>query len=328
MPSICPRCGHPMNEELTETGIMGMKVKGCTHCGGFLADYSSTAEVIESTDIASKFAGNPEELSPEAYTPVNGACPICGGKFHPVPLNFELSNDVVYLDQCEGCNGIWFDKGELKKIFDLVFKESIELGSIEENIEDSENENAEFTCPRCNKHTGGSNGNIMDINVTKCKACEGIWVPGGQFEALGDITKIEVSDALNDLVKSVGEGAEAVSGVCPDCGSVLKKWENLPENIKDLYIDCCPNCHGLWFDKGEFTSFFRILNDSPFVQKEFLDAEPKFQGDVEEVPVEEVKEKKTVEDIEKSLKEIENIVEEVRKNIDEIKEDIKHLKAE
>ena len=283
MSSVCPRCGHPMNEELTETGIMGMKVKGCTHCGGFLADYSSTSEVMVSADIASKFTEPPGELSPEAYTPVDGKCPICGGKFHPVPVNFDLSNDVVYLDQCEGCSGIWFDKGELKKIFDLVFKESIELGSIEENIENSNGEvNSKFNCPRCNKHTGGAYGNIMDINVVKCKECDGIWVPGGQFEALGDIRGMQVSDSLNDVVKSVGEGAEAVQGVCPDCGSVLKKWENLPENIKDLYIDCCPNCHGLWFDKGEFTSFFRILNDSPFVQKEFLEAEPNFEEPAEE----------------------------------------------
>ncbi|MCQ2736352.1 MAG: zf-TFIIB domain-containing protein [bacterium] len=73
-----------------------------------------------------------------------------------------------------------------------------------------------------------------------------------------------VSAEISAEVKSDDIGSTAVAGKCPDCNLPLKQWDNLPANIKDLYIDYCPECGGLWFDKGEFTSFFRIFNDSPF----------------------------------------------------------------
>ncbi len=271
MASICPRCGAKMNEGMTETGLMGMTVKGCSHCGGFLADYSSAGEAVgKAVEHAGELVIKDEELGEDAKKALSGVCPVCGGEFFPVPLNFEFSNGTVYLEQCKNCNGIWFDKGELKEIFDLAFKEAVAVGQFEDNMDDiSGKEPTRFHCPRCNKETSAMNGTIIELEVTKCDECCGIWVSDGQFdEVVGDVRNIPVPEHSSALINSPEEGAESVEGLCPDCNSTLQKWENLPKNIKDLYIDYCPNCGGLWFDKGEFSSFFKIFNDSPFIVSE------------------------------------------------------------
>ncbi len=267
MKKTCPRCNANINSEKINVDLLSVPVTGCTNCGGFLADYNEAENII--ADPASKsgdLKGEQEALGPDAEKELLGMCPNCDSKFEHVILDFELTKGKVHLDQCTGCNGIWFDKGELREIFELALKEASMMGSMGDNLETLTNtKETLFTCPRCNSEESAAVGEVMDMEIIKCKKCNGIWLSGEQLEEMiGDVKNMKVN---NKDIKSEGEGANE-AGMCPKCKVKLSKWENLPDNLDKLIIDYCSSCHGLWFDKGEFNSFLKIFSGSPFQQAE------------------------------------------------------------
>ncbi len=269
MHDICPRCKSNMKTDLIE--VMGMPVKGCSKCGGFIADFSGSEQLL--TEAITKKEANKlgkEELSDDSHKELLESCPVCDGKFESTPLNFELIGDTVHLDQCSGCGGIWFDKGELKEIFDMAMREAVAVGSFGEDLDLMEGcTDTKFDCPRCNSEQDASEGEILDMNVTKCKKCLGVWVADGQLDnMLGDVKSFKVSGKADKEIHSSDEGIKPAEGYCPKCHVALTKWENMPESLKDLYVDYCNKCSGLWFDEGEFSSFFRIFSESPFQKVE------------------------------------------------------------
>ncbi|MDQ7824752.1 MAG: zf-TFIIB domain-containing protein [Candidatus Eremiobacteraeota bacterium] len=267
MDSTCPRCGASMGEKQQASNVvMGMSVKGCSKCGGFLIDYSEAEEVLGKAVAAPGTPVKSEELSREAKEPLGGSCPFCGGAFIPSPLKFELSKSTLFIDQCGKCQGIWFDKGELSQIFQFAMKEAIAVGDLDENLDESLSKSlTKLSCPRCVKETDFSEGELLGIKVHRCKECRGLWLASGEMEELmGDISHeaVEPGEKLALLEKSAS--TPAVGG-CPRCKVPLERWKNLPPALKDLYIDFCPTCMGLWFDKGEFSALMRIFSESPFV---------------------------------------------------------------
>lgn len=264
MKSTCPRCGTPMGEKQQATSVvMGMDVKGCSECGGFLIDYQGAKDVL------SKAITKPEEqlftneiVHPKAKKPLTGACPFCGGEFIPSPIKFDLTNNISYIDECAKCQGIWFDMGELSQILDFALQEAIASRSLDEDLDNTfSKESSMQNCPRCNVETEFKSGSIMGIEVSKCKKCNGIWLDSGEVEAL--LGEVSVDSSKED--EKIPEGV-AAEGTCPKCKVSLKRWVNVPEALKDIYIDFCPKCMGLWFDKGEFKQLFRIFSESPFLK--------------------------------------------------------------
>ena len=266
MKDICPRCQTKMTDtvSLLESGG-GLPVKGCSNCGGFIADYSGAEQLIQgSGNMQSSKEIKSSGVSVNAHKELSGNCPVCEGKFEAIPLNFELTDETIYLDQCAECGGIWFDKGELMEIFNNAVKEAMAVGEFTENFDSiSDSKDTYLDCPRCNIKRTAYEGKILDMQVVKCKACNGIWISDGQLgELMGDVKSLEVTPKAAENIK--GETQVPTHGSCPKCKVKLEKWENMPSSIKDLYVDYCPKCNGLWFDKGEFRSFFKIFGESPF----------------------------------------------------------------
>ena len=96
----CPRC------QIALTGMEyqpGTTVHWCGLCSGIWVDGEELYEILKVSP----------DTMPEPTCRDAGACPKCGNRFF-YPLNFPDTDVVV--DICEGCKGIWFDRGELQAI--------------------------------------------------------------------------------------------------------------------------------------------------------------------------------------------------------------------
>ncbi len=95
-------------------------------------------------------------------------CPKC-----PREL-FEIEQNLVTLDCCPGCNGLWFDRRELEKLtqIDNVFSK---LGK---------GVPTELSCPRCEKALSEhATDEAIGVNVERCRDCGGVWLDRAELEA-------------------------------------------------------------------------------------------------------------------------------------------------
>ena len=96
-------------------------------------------------------------------------CPKC-----PREL-FEIAQNLVTLDCCPGCNGLWVDRGELEKlarIDDVVSKLAKGVPT-------------ELSCPRCasilSEH---ATEETIGVNIERCRDCGGIWLDRAELAAM------------------------------------------------------------------------------------------------------------------------------------------------
>ena len=92
----------------------------------------------------------------------------------------------IELDKCFVCSGMWFDKGELKK----VIKENPKKRTLGSYIHDSKiykQLNAKSgLCPRCRvpmRKLQGKN-RLKKTTIDVCPKCRGTWLDGGEINYL------------------------------------------------------------------------------------------------------------------------------------------------
>lgn len=110
-------------------------------------------------------------------------CPRCEVEMRKVHVN------AVELDTCDNCEGVWFDKGELRQILDMEESE-IEASPIAHALDsDMELEEtpglSEMKCPRCRGgltryNYQGYSGILLDGCDSQC----GIWLDDGELRKL------------------------------------------------------------------------------------------------------------------------------------------------
>lgn len=95
-------------------------------------------------------------------------CPKCSRDL------FEVEQNLVTLDCCPGCHGLWFDRGELEALtgVDDVLS-SLGAGA-----------RTELTCPRCAKPLNACESDTaIGVNVERCGECGGIFLDRGELQA-------------------------------------------------------------------------------------------------------------------------------------------------
>ena len=119
-------------------------------------------------------------------------CPICSDS---ILVKHNINGTAV--DYCEGCGGIWLDKGELNKI----------THPIDGDIEFCCHENPEgavltdHLCPLCTNGTTLVETAFIeysDIQIEYCKCCGGIWLKKGELDAIN-----KEIDALKEIPESL-----------------------------------------------------------------------------------------------------------------------------
>jgi len=84
------------------------------------------------------------------------------------------------------------------------------------------------------------------LKINRCPECGGIWLDKGELSDLNELGEfyIENLDKKNNSGKIKNRIRE-----CPRCSLVLQPVH--PPDNKELIVDRCNGCKGLWLDNGE-----------------------------------------------------------------------------
>lgn len=87
-----------------------------------------------------------------------------------------------------------------------------------------------------------------DIVVDQCSTCQGLWLDASELATL--------VGSWQDLPRGVSAQVCRDELRCPRCRSSLARRGY--SELKRTIIDHCPNCFGIWLDRGELE---RILQE-------------------------------------------------------------------
>ncbi|HET8563271.1 MAG TPA: zf-TFIIB domain-containing protein [Candidatus Binatia bacterium] len=108
-------------------------------------------------------------------------CPSCDREMKEVTVRANPGTLIV-LDQCERCGGIWCDKWEL---FPIDPEEALTLETLDEERLRAltPSSKKQLFCPRCTGQLELFSEPLLppDIQLQRCRHCEGIWLNHGQF---------------------------------------------------------------------------------------------------------------------------------------------------
>lgn len=94
-----------------------------------------------------------------------------------------------------------------------------------------------------------------DIQVQACPSCNGMWLEPGDLEAIQEMVERDYSEELSrmpDLGYNAYELAQQKARRtlrCPRCAAEMESREYA--RCSQVMIDVCPQCHGIWLDRGE-----------------------------------------------------------------------------
>ena len=105
--------------------------------------------------------------------------------------------DVIEIDACPTCRGVWLDASELAKIDDNFF---VDIEAMELEKTDATAADRELGCPRCPGGTALDKvrpRGLRSLVVDRCPACQGFWLDRGELEKVRDLSdKLLVASLL------------------------------------------------------------------------------------------------------------------------------------
>lgn len=106
-------------------------------------------------------------------------------------------------------------------------------------------------CPKCGKNTLDPFGEVEGVHVDFCGECKGVWFDEGE---LAFYTEMPVD--IPNLQAAMQAGRDSGSE-CPKCpGTHLVEVHYIPG--EHPLLDLCPNCKGVFVDRGELPQIERM----------------------------------------------------------------------
>lgn len=144
-------------------------------------------------------------------------CPQCDCEMQEVSARANPGTLIV-LDQCRKCGGIWCDKWEL---FPLDPEEAPRLDPLDKELlqTPAKLEEKPLYCPRCTAQLQLFHDRLLprEIQLQRCRRCEGIWLNRGQFSRYKRFQKktraekLGHDETLQRLVKAASDPSSWVT---------------------------------------------------------------------------------------------------------------------
>ena len=98
-----------------------------------------------------------------------------------------------------------------------------------------------MNCPKCRNEIHEMR--IEGVDLDFCSSCKGIWFDKDEMAFM-----LELPDDMPQI-EEVKKEARKTNFECPRCGNKLEEMKFI--EARDLLLDRCPKCKGIWLDKGE-----------------------------------------------------------------------------
>ena len=108
----CPRCGQPMDSSESA----GIRNSACPACGGTWISGGALHQLFAREEGAPHIEEALETILDLDFIDGRRQCPTCRGKSLKT-----LDVEDVELDYCIGCKGLFFDPGELERVFPKTY---------------------------------------------------------------------------------------------------------------------------------------------------------------------------------------------------------------
>ena len=103
------------------------------------------------------------------------------------------------VDFCLSCHGIYFDKGELEGLIQIMSDfNSVKLDEQELENQPSSERNFNPNCPNCQEAM--QTDQVGQVWINQCSACGGIWLDQGELSALRG-TQLIIRDNLGLFIR-------------------------------------------------------------------------------------------------------------------------------
>lgn len=128
-------------------------------------------------------------------------CPACGNNM----ARSKCDVSGLEIDSCYICQGIWFDRDELRRFFSSeVLSRKFTLNQFKVKVKE-ETLLPERKCPRCEGELL-EEIQLNDLSVDECKSCRGIWLDSGEINRLLEMHEEKELKGRHETVKQIKRG--------------------------------------------------------------------------------------------------------------------------
>jgi Zn-finger nucleic acid-binding protein len=111
-------------------------------------------------------------------------------------------------------------------------------------------------CPACGQNLNAYQ--IFSMPFEACPHCRGLWLFKDELRELKNRVQGGSLRWLNDEIEALEKASVAVTEKpCVKCQNL--KMVSVTFGKSSILIDWCPQCHGMWLDRGEFESIMQYL---------------------------------------------------------------------
>ena len=110
-------------------------------------------------------------------------------------------------------------------------------------------------CPRC--QIAMVRQEIGEVTIDECPQCQGMWFDQGELGAAKD----QADPDLNWLDFEIWKHQDRFRAASQPlrCPKDATEMITIDYDQTGIEIDCCPQCRGVWLDKGEFAGIIAAL---------------------------------------------------------------------
>ena len=133
--------------------------------------------------------------------------------------------EPISVDLCPTCEGVWFEKDELRQAKDITDSDlnwlDFEIWKNKDKFKASE---SSIKCPDCGLQTVLLNYGETDVEIDYCLECQGVWLDKGEFiKIIEALTKELLTKPFSDYIQSsLKEAKEIITG--PE--SIISEWKD------------------------------------------------------------------------------------------------------